>query len=148
LLPDRYVVLCPGAEYGPAKRWPYFAELAKRIGMPVVLLGSARDALAAQEISGINLVGRTTLDEAMDVIAGAETVVSNDSGLMHVAAALGRPLVALFGSSSPEMTPPQAGKVLWLRVECSPCYQRECPLGHFRCMREMSVDRVLERIQG
>jgi heptosyltransferase-2 len=146
-LPARYAVLCPGAEYGPAKRWPFFAELADRVGMPAVLLGSANDAAAAAGIAGINLAGQTSLDEAMDVIAGAQVVVSNDSGLMHVAAALGRPLVALYGSSSPEMTPPQAGKVLWLRVECSPCYQRECPLGHFRCMREMSVDRVLKEME-
>jgi heptosyltransferase-2 len=145
-LPARYAVLCPGAEYGPAKRWPYFSDLGERMDLPAVLLGSANDAPAAQGIGGINLVGKTTLDEAMDVLAGAEVVVSNDSGLMHVAAALGRPLVALFGSSSPEMTPPQAGKVLWLRVECSPCYQRECPLGHFRCMRELTVDAVLKEI--
>jgi heptosyltransferase II len=146
-LPARYAVLCPGAEYGPAKRWPFFADLADRIGMPAVLLGSANDAEAAAGIAGINLAGQTSLDEAMDVIAGAQVVVSNDSGLMHVAAALARPLVALYGSSSPEMTPPQAGKILWLKVECSPCYERECPLGHFRCMREMSVDRVLKEME-
>ena len=147
-LRGRYAVLCPGAEYGPAKRWPYFTELAGRIGMPVVLLGSAKDAAAATGINGTNLVGKTTLDEAIDLIAGAEVVVSNDSGLMHVAAALGRPLVALFGSSSPEKTPPAPGRsqVLWLKVECSPCYERECPLGHFKCMREMSVDMVLAEV--
>ena len=145
-LPERYAVLCPGAEYGPAKRWPYFSDLSGKLPIPDVLLGSANDAAAAAGIGGINLVGKTSLDEAMDVIAGAQFVVSNDSGLMHVAAALGRPLVALFGSSSPEMTPPQAGKVLWLRVECSPCYQRDCPLGHFRCMREMTVATVLKEI--
>jgi heptosyltransferase-2 len=139
----RYAVLCPGAEYGPAKRWPYFAELAARLEMPVVLLGSPNDAAAAAAVGGRNLVGKTTLDEAIDLIAGAALVVSNDSGLMHVAAALERPLVALFGSSSPEKTPPQSGRVLWLKPECSPCFQRECPLGHFRCMRELSVDRVL-----
>ena len=140
-----YVVLCPGAEYGPAKRWPYFAELAARLKQPVVLLGSQNDVPAAGGIAGRNLVGRTTLDEAIDIIAGAELVVSNDSGLMHIAAALGRPLIALFGSSSPEKTPPQPGRsrVLWLKPECSPCYERECPLGHFRCMRELNVDTVL-----
>jgi heptosyltransferase II len=145
-----YAVLCPGAEYGPAKRWPYFRELAQRLGMPVVLLGSPNDADAAAGIGGKNLVGQTTLDEAIDLIAGADLVVSNDSGLMHVAAALGRPLIALFGSSSPEKTPPQAGRsrVLWLKIECSPCYQRECPLGHFRCMRELSADIVLKEIQS
>ena len=141
----RYAVLCPGAEYGPAKRWPYFAELAARLTLPVVLLGSASDAAAAAGVGGKNLVGKTTLDEAIDLIAGAELVVSNDSGLMHVAAALGRPLIALFGSSSPEKTPPQSARarVLWLKPECSPCFQRECPLGHFRCLRELSVDMVL-----
>jgi len=144
-----YAVLCPGAEYGPAKRWPYFAELATRLSLPVVLLGSAKDATAAAGVKGSNLVGKTTLDEAIDLIAGAELVISNDSGLMHVAAALGRPLVALFGSSSPEKTPPAAGhsRVLWLKVECSPCFERECPLGHFKCMREMSVDMVLKEIE-
>ena len=144
-----YAVLCPGAEYGPAKRWPYFAELAARLEKRVVLLGSRNDAASADGVTGTNLVGRTTLDEAIDLIAGADLVVSNDSGLMHVAAALGRPLVALFGSSSPEKTPPQPGRsrVLWLRPECSPCYERECPLGHFRCMREISVDMVLAELK-
>ena len=144
-----YAVLCPGAEYGPAKRWPYFQELAERLPMPAVLLGSRNDAPAAQDVKGTNLVGKTTLDEAIDVIAGADFVVTNDSGLMHVAAALGRPLVALFGSSSPEKTPPQSqrARVLWLKPECSPCFRRECPLGHFRCMREMSVETVLAEVR-
>jgi heptosyltransferase-2 len=95
-------------------------------------------------------VGKTTLDEAVTLIAGAGAVVSNDSGLMHVAAALGRPLVALFGSSSPQHTPPgsESARVLWLHVDCSPCYQRECPLGHFKCMREMSVEMVLDELKA
>jgi heptosyltransferase II len=142
---ERYAALCPGAEYGPAKRWPYFRELAERIGMPVVALGSGSDRDAAAGIRGKDLTGRTTLDEAIRLIAGAAMVVSNDSGLMHVAAALGRPQVALFGSSSPEHTPPASdqARVLWLRLECSPCFERECPLGHFRCMKEITVDQVL-----
>jgi heptosyltransferase-2 len=144
-----YVVFCPGAEYGPAKRWPHYAELGARLERPVVLLGSPNDAAAAAGIPGKNLVGETTLDEAIELIAGAAQVVSNDSGLMHVAAALGRPLLALFGSSSPERTPPQsaAAKVLWLKLECSPCYERECPLGHFRCLREIGVEQVLGELQ-
>jgi len=143
-----YAVLCPGAEYGPAKRWPYFADLAARLPIPAVLLGSRNDAEAAAGIAGQNLVGKTSLDEAIDLIAGAQYVVTNDSGLMHVAAALGRPLVALFGSSSPEKTPPQSAsaRVLWLKPECSPCFRRECPLGHFRCLREISVDQVLAEV--
>jgi heptosyltransferase-2 len=143
----RYAVLCPGAEYGPAKRWPYFAELSRKISLPAVVLGSAKDR--QEGIAGTDLTGKTTLDEAIALIAGADFVVSNDSGLMHVAAALARPQVALFGSSSPEHTPPQssAARVLWLRIECSPCYRRECPLGHFRCMREMGVEMVLDQLK-
>jgi heptosyltransferase-2 len=142
------VALCPGAEYGPAKRWPYFGDLSREIPLEKAILGSAGDAEAAQGIEGTNLAGRTSLDEAIVLLAGAALVVSNDSGLMHVAAALGRPQVALFGSSSPEHTPPQsaAARVLWLRLECSPCFARECPLGHFRCMRDISVQQVLTEL--
>lgn len=145
-----YGVFCPGAEYGPAKRWPYFPELSRRLQSPTVILGSANDREAAQGILGRNLVGETELDEAIALIAGADYVVTNDSGLMHIAAALGRPQVALFGSSSPRHTPPlsSAARVLWLAVECSPCFERECPLGHFRCMRELTVESVLEEIHN
>jgi lipopolysaccharide heptosyltransferase II len=145
-----YTVLCPGAEYGPAKRWPYFRELASRLSGEVVVLGSASDQAAAAGIRGKNLAGQTTLDEAIDLIAGAAAVVSNDSGLMHVAAATGAPLVALFGSSSPEHTPPMSAlaRVMWLKIECSPCYQRTCPLGHFNCMNGLAVDRVLAELKA
>lgn len=145
-----YTVFCPGAEYGPAKRWPYFKELSARVSIGKILLGSSNDEEAARGVPGKNLVGKTTLDEAIDLIAGARFVVSNDSGLMHVAAALGRPQVALFGSSSPLHTPPrsEATRVLWLHVECSPCFERVCPLGHFRCMREMTVEMVAEEIHN
>jgi heptosyltransferase-2 len=145
-----YAVFCPGAEYGPAKRWPYFEQLAGRLAIEKILLGSPNDAQSARGVPGKNLVGKTTLDEAIDLIAGARFVVSNDSGLMHVAAALGRPQVALFGSSSPLHTPPRSGatRVLWLQVECSPCFERACPLGHFRCMREMTVEMVAEEIHN
>jgi len=148
-LEERYAVLCPGAEYGPAKRWPYFAELAARLDRPVVVLGSAKERALCAAVGGRNLAGETTLEEALDVLAGAELVVSNDSGLMHLTAALGRPQVALFGSSSPRHTPPLSARarVVWLGIECSPCYARECPLGHFRCMNEISVDHVLEQVK-
>jgi heptosyltransferase-2 len=146
-------VLCPGAEYGPAKRWPaaHFAALAQRFlaeGMQVWLIGSPRDrADAAAVIAAAgpageairDLCGRTDLGTAIDLLAGASVVISNDSGLMHAAAAVGAPLVALFGSSSPEYTPPLSPRAAIARIEisCSPCFQRECPLGHFRCMREL-----------
>jgi heptosyltransferase II len=148
-IPDRYAVLCPGAEYGPAKRWPHFRELALRLDLPVVLLGSRADAPTANYIEGKNLVGQTTLDEAIDLIAGAACVVTNDSGLMHVAAALDTPQVALFGSSSPERTPPLSAhaRVLWLKPECSPCFERVCPLGHFKCLNELTVEQVLAEMR-
>ena len=156
-------VLCPGAEYGPAKRWPadgfgaLAAALASR-GSRVWLLGSSSDAAACEDVvrcagqpvagAVTSLAGRTTLDEAIDLVACADSVVTNDSGLMHVAAALDRPLVALFGSSSPEHTPPlsERARVVWLHLECSPCFARTCPLGHFRCMREITPERVLEEL--
>jgi lipopolysaccharide heptosyltransferase II len=145
-----YAVLCPGAEYGPAKRWPYFAELSQRLALPAVVLGSAQERDLGAAVKGRNLAGETTLDEAIELMAGAALVVSNDSGLMHIAAALGRPQVALYGSSSPQHTPPLSARarVIWLGIECSPCYARECPLGHFRCMRELTVEQVLDAVHA
>ena len=154
------VAFCPGAEYGPAKRWPtrHFAALAKNLiarGRSVWLFGSDKERALGEEIvagcgdSGqcINLCGRTDLAGAIDLMALAESVVSNDSGLMHVAAALGRPLVALYGSSSPEHTPPLGvARIVRTGIECSPCYQRECPLGHFKCMNELAPERVMAEI--
>ena len=153
--------LCPGAEYGPAKRWPprHFADLARRLaglGYAVWLVGSASDAATGAEISRhapgavLDLCGHTTLAEAIDVLDAARIVVSNDSGLMHVAAALQKPLVALYGSSSPAYTPPlsQAAHVLSLDLPCSPCFKRECPLGHFRCMVDLTADRVLSALDA
>jgi heptosyltransferase-2 len=149
------VIFCPGAEFGPAKRWPaeYYAELAQRYGTPaapVLLLGSPKDAPVGDEIVALskgaarNLAGKTSLFEAIDLLAAARLVVSNDSGLMHVAAALQRPQVALYGSSSPAYTPPMndRAKIVSLGVECSPCFERVCPLGHFKCMRDMKPEIV------
>jgi heptosyltransferase-2 len=146
-------ILCPGAEYGPAKRWPpnYFAELGARLqndGMQVWLIGSPNDKLAAASVlqsageAGrrfYDLSGRTDLGTAIDLLSLARIVVSNDSGLMHAAAAVGVPLVALFGSSSPIYTPPMSpvASVARIDIACSPCFKRECPLKHFRCMRDL-----------
>ena len=175
-LDSRPVVFCPGAEYGPAKRWPVqrFAELAVKVGAgeptkqqggqakdahlavangetAIWLIGSAKDREAGEEIvalSGgkvLNLCGRTNLEQAIDLIAGARWVVSNDSGLMHVAAALGRPLTALYGSSSPGYTPPLSADatIVTLNLPCSPCFKRECPLGHLDCLKLISTEQVL-----
>ncbi len=151
LVRGSYLVISPGAEYGPAKRWPAadFAQLAKETPGPVVLIGSAKEAALCDDIAaslrhGVNLCGRTTLAQALAVVAGARAVVSNDSGLMHVAAALGVPQVAIFGSSSPLHTPPlnERARVLWLHLDCAPCYARECPLGHTRCLVDITVPMV------
>ena len=153
------VAFCPGAEYGPAKRWParHFAELAVRLaarGRAIWLFGSGKDREIGEEIvrlsggAATNLCGKTDLASAVDLLSLAEVAVSNDSGLMHVAAAVGRRVVALYGSSSPEHTPPLARSFRIVRtgIECSPCYARECPLGHFKCMNELAPARVLEEI--
>jgi heptosyltransferase-2 len=155
-----YVVFAPGAEYGPAKCWPatHYAELAAslhaRHGITVLLLGSGKEAELCESIAqmapGACLVmaGKTSLMDAMALIAGARGVVSNDSGLMHVAAAFGLPQVALFGSTSPEHTPPLNAKarVLWIKDElglaCSPCFDRTCRFGHTRCLVEIAPTRV------
>jgi heptosyltransferase-2 len=163
-----YVVFAPGAEFGPAKRWPatHFAELAARLDLPVVLLGSGKEAALCDEIAApvnavqagkcLNLAGKTSLPQALGLIAASSRTVSNDSGLMHVAAALGVPQVAIFGSSSPLHTPPLSDRatVLWLKVDpayqppldCAPCFARECPLGHTRCLNDISAERVLRAL--
>ena len=163
-----YVVFAPGAEFGPAKRWPArrFSELAARLDLPVVLLGSAKEAALCDEIAApvnaaqagkcLNLAGKTSLPQALALIAASRSTVSNDSGLMHVAAAFGVPQVAIFGSSSPLHTPPLSDKasVLWLKadpayqppLDCAPCFERECPLGHLRCLNDIDAERVLNAL--
>jgi len=156
-------VLCPGAEYGAAKRWParHFGALASMIANEwpeaiIALLGSAKERTLATEIAALsgqglrNLCGETSLAEALALIAGADAVVSNDSGLMHVAAALRRPQVAVFGSSDPGHTPPRSprARIEWLHLECSPCFERECPLGHTDCLNRIAPASVFRSLLG
>ncbi len=167
-----FYVFAPGAEYGPAKRWPpaHYAALALKLDLPVVLLGSAKEAALCGEITApvealipgqcLNLAGKTSLAHAFAAIVAAKGMVSNDSGLMHVAAALGVPQVAIFGSSSPTHTPPlsAAAGVVWLKndatyqppLDCAPCFERECPLprdqGHMRCLIDVKPDAVREKL--
>lgn len=162
-----YYVFVPGAEYGPAKRWPArrFAELAQQLDAPVLILGSGKEAALGEEITALargascrNLAGRTGLLDAFGLIAGAKAVISNDTGLMHVAAALDVPQVALFGSSSPRHTPPLSprAQVIWLKddpayqppLDCAPCFERACPLGHLRCLNDITPQRVRQVLPG
>jgi len=152
------VALLPGAEYGPAKRWPVqrYAELAERLvasGRQVWVLGSAKehelgDAILKHAVAGItNLCGSTKLVDAVDLLALAQCAVTNDSGLMHMAAAVGVKLVAIYGSSSPDYTPPLTDKadVVYLKLSCSPCFERECPLKHLNCLNQIAVDDIYRR---
>jgi len=157
---EKLLVLCPGAEYGPAKCWPqeYYGELAVGLmdqGWSVWLFGSEKDQAVCATINAAtggrceDLSGRTSLGQAVDLMSLADAVVSNDSGLMHVAAALGRPLVAIYGSSDPGFTPPlnQNSQVLHLGLDCGPCFKRECPEGHLKCLKGIGVDMVAATLQ-
>jgi heptosyltransferase-2 len=154
--------LCPGAEYGPAKRWPveHFARLADLIAAArpdarIVCLGGPKDREIAQQIAHAtraqitNLCGQTPLKDAIALIAGLQAVVTNDSGLMHVAAALDVPLVALYGSTDPQHTPPHSpvAQIARIDIACSPCFERECPLGHFKCMRDLQPEVVAQMLE-
>jgi heptosyltransferase II len=157
------IAFAPGAEFGSAKRWPaaHFAALAARIlaadpGARIVLLGSPKERDVCAEIvdqvgsaSVRNLAGATTLAEAFALIARADAVVANDSGLLHVASALNRPVIALYGPTDPDHAPPfsDQAKSLSLRLACAPCRQRECPLGHQDCMQKLGAERVWQELR-
>lgn len=154
------IALMPGAEYGPAKQWPanHFSRLATALlaqGYQVWILGSAKDRpvadTIAQGVSGNgvhNLCGQTQLADVCDLLSVCAAAVSNDSGLMHVAAALDKPVVALYGSSNPHHTPPLSPKaqILYLGLDCSPCFKRQCPLGHTRCLADIQPEQVLQAL--
>jgi lipopolysaccharide heptosyltransferase II len=158
------LALCPGAEFGPAKRWPeqHYADVAKHYlekGWQVALFGSANDQAVAQAILSslslvqrnhcISLAGQTQLSEAVDLLAQAAGVVSNDSGLMHIAAALGRPMVVVYGSTSADFTPPLSDnvKIEQIDVDCGPCFKRECPLSEkqnpLKCLTGLRPERII-----
>lgn len=146
--------MMPGAEYGPSKQWPlaYFHTLAERLvddGFEVRIFGGPKDHIAGKEIvKGLpqahNLCGKTALADVVDLLADCRQVVTNDSGLMHVAAAVGTRVQAIYGSSSPDYTPPLTSNahIHYLGLDCSPCFKRECPLGHTNCLKQIDVERV------
>ena len=153
------LALCPGAEYGPAKRWPtrHYATVAQHYlasGWHVWLFGSDKDRSVCSKINRLSgngcedLSGRTGLGQAIDLMSLASAAVSNDSGLMHIAAALKLPMVAIYGSSDPGFTPPlsRQARIACLELECSPCFKRECPLGHLDCLNKLAADTILEQL--
>ncbi|MBI4357236.1 MAG: lipopolysaccharide heptosyltransferase II [Gammaproteobacteria bacterium] len=153
------IALCPGASFGPAKRWParHFASLALhylRLGWRVWILGAHEDRSLACEINGASkgaccdLTGKTTVAETVDLLSQVTAVVTNDSGLMHIAAALGRPVVAVFGSSDLTYTPPLGvhAESVSLKLSCSPCFKKVCPLGHFNCLNQLPPSIVLKAL--
>lgn len=155
------VALVPGAEYGPAKRWPasHFAMLARRLvdaGRRVLILGSAKEKELAGQIraaagpGAFDLSGKTSLVDVVDILSACRAAVCNDSGLMHVAAAVGVPLVAVYGSSSPDYTPPlsESARIVRHPVACSPCFRRQCPLGHTNCLTGIPVAEVQSALDG
>jgi len=154
------IALCPGVAFGPSKRWPaeYFAEVAKsklQEGYQIWLFGSLADKPLAEIIQAqnnkrcVDLCGGTSLAEAIDLLSLAKLIVTNDSGLMHIGAALHKPLIAIYGSTSADFTPPLGDrvKILNLNLACSPCFKRECPLGHLRCMKDLTPEQVITAIK-
>lgn len=158
LVAGGYVALAPGAEYGEAKRWPIrhwigLCEHLDRRGLRPVLLGSKGDraanaAIASQISSAIDLAGQTTIEDAIDLLSACRVAVANDSGLMHIAAAVGSPVVAIYGSTSPQHTPPlsRQARIVTLGLACSPCWERRCPLGHLDCLEKLLPEQVLEHL--
>jgi heptosyltransferase II len=160
LNPPRILALCPGAQFGPAKQWPaeHFASVANLLmdlGWQTWLFGSKDDTAICDQIQLLtenrchNFAGKTNLSESIELLSLSRIVISNDSGLMHVAAALNKPLIALYGSSSPDFTPPltQYAQVLSLKLDCSPCFARTCPLQHLKCLKDLTPPMVIECIE-
>lgn len=150
------VVLCPGARYGPAKQWQGFAELAAALkGTRVLVMGGPSDReqgdriVAASPSSTVNLAGETSLVEAAAILSSVRCVVSNDSGLMHLAGFVGTAVVGLFGSTSPTWTRPLGTRIriMYTAESCSPCLDRTCRFGHYRCLRAITVEQVVQQVR-
>jgi heptosyltransferase-2 len=162
-------ILAPGAEYGPAKQWPleHFGDLAKSLlennpHAGIIIMGGAKDDVAGQQIMAYihstqpkmvtqvkNMCGKISLSESIALVSLAKGMASNDSGMMHVGAAFEIPQVAFFGSSDPKHTPPRSkfATPLWLGLDCSPCHKRQCPLGHLRCLKEITPESAYQALQ-
>jgi len=154
------IAFMPGAEFGPTKQWPgkYFGELATRFkqqGYKVYVFGSPKDESIGEEIvqasngDAINLCGQTSLEEVVDLLSLVKVAITNDSGLMHIAAAVGRPVVAIYGAITPKYTPPLTDKaeIQYLGLECSPCWKKQCPYGHYNCLNNIEVEKVYASAQ-
>jgi heptosyltransferase II len=149
------VVLCPGAAYGPAKQWPGFSSVVKLLpGHEFIILGDSRDATTASLIAPDNphvrnLAGTTSLEQAVMVLAGASVVISNDSGLMHIAGYLGKPVVGIFGSTTPAWTRPLGSKVriAFGECDCSPCFERTCRKQNYQCLQSIKPEKVVELVK-
>ncbi|MFK8047179.1 MAG: lipopolysaccharide heptosyltransferase II [Halioglobus sp.] len=156
------LALCPGAEFGSAKRWPaeYYGQVAGHflsLGWQIALFGSAKDSEVTGQIHSAcrqnddckDLAGRTELAEAVDLLSMATAVLSNDSGLMHIASALQRPVLVIYGATSPTFTPPLSAQSATVipGIDCAPCFERECPLGHHRCMRDTNPEEVIAKFE-
>ena len=153
-LSKKNIFLCPDAEYGPAKRWPSekWYELARMfdsLGYKIYFLGKSN--LGFNNLSSLpnvtSLINRTTIEETIHLLSTADLVVSNDSGLMHVASSVNAKILAIFGSTSPKYTPPLSkngySKIAYHNVDCSPCFKRTCPYGHLKCLKEIGVDEIM-----
>jgi len=154
------IAFMPGAEFGPTKQWPgeYFGELAsrfKRQGYAVYVFGSPKDQQIGEEIvsasngDAISYCGQTNLEEVVDLLSLAKVAITNDSGLMHIAAAVDRPIVAIYGAITPKYTPPLTDRkeIQYLGLDCSPCWKKQCPYGHYNCLKNIEVDKVYESAQ-
>ena len=149
------VALCPGAAFGPSKRWPIdrfitTANLLAETGYAIWILGSPSEADLGRAIteavpSAVNLCGKSQLVDAIDLLSLAQVTVTNDSGLLHIGAAVGSRIVALYGSTPPWFAPPltERKRIHYTELACSPCFKKHCPLGHHDCMKRIAPADVV-----